>query len=164
MLKQLVKDTLQEWKEWRWGRSRNPLWLIMLPAAVCLTDLAVTLQGQPDAYWWGDYSVVIEENLLAWAILQIHPGVFAVGGLLWILCFAVFIRFAPRRSSLLACLALIVGHTIGTCSWLPRIFHFGILIAIVFCMVTAYLALPTWRAWRETWPSLSHSPSPPSPA
>jgi hypothetical protein len=133
--------------EWRQPRPRNPLWFVALPVALCLTDMAATLRGQPDAYWQGNYNDPVEMNLVAWVALRLHPGVFLAGGLAWVVAFAVFIRCAPRRQALLAGLALIVGHAIGTSSWFPRIFPFWFLVGVAFWLVTLVLALPTGLAW-----------------
>ncbi len=143
---------IQQWlrqmiREWRQPRPKNPLWFAALPAALCLTDLAATLRGQPDTYWEGNYHNPLELNLLAWVALRLHPGVFVAGGFAWIVIFALFIRSAPRGQALLAGLALIAGHAIGTSSWFPWIFRSWFLVGIVFWLVTLMLALPTWFAW-----------------
>ncbi len=152
-LREAVRQTAREWQGWPRTAGRNPAWLIALPAAVCLADLAVTLRGQPAGYWQGDYAQVVEYNLVGWLALRVGPWAFALGGLLWVAGFAAFIRHAPRRSALLACLGLIVGHAVGTCSWLPRICPHWFLVGTAFCTATALLARPTWRAWQETWPA-----------
>jgi hypothetical protein len=156
MLQQLLQRLN---KELRQPRPRNPLWFIVLPVTLCLTDLAATLRGQSAAYWSGDYSDLIEGNLVAWVALRLHPWLFLAGGIVWIVAFCLFIRWAPRRWSLLACLALILGHTIGTSSWFPRLFPLWFLVAIGFWAITLVLALPTWRAWREAWPAAAPKPA-----
>jgi hypothetical protein len=141
-------------QKWRRNQPSNPVWLLALPAVICLTDLTVTLAGQTAAYWQGYYADVIEENPIGWVFLQLHPSVFAGAVLVWMACFTAFIRWAPRLWAAYAALGVIIGHTFGTCSWLPRLFGWGVGIALgtAFCLAIAALALPTWHARQPAVP------------
>jgi hypothetical protein len=136
---------------WRRFHNPNPAWLVALPLALCLTDLAVTLYGQSPRYWRGHFDDVLEDNPIGWVFLRWHPWAFALGVLVWAASFAAVIRYGSRPLALTACLALIVGHTMGTCSWLPIFLPFwvGVGVGAGFWLITVILAWPTWQAWRD---------------
>jgi hypothetical protein len=128
-------------------RVQNPIWLVLLPIAVCLADVGLTLQGQPEAYWRGDYQTVNEGNPLPRLFLELHPLAFAVLALGWIGCFTVLILLSRRRWAIYACFAVIVGHTVGALSWLLRSRPIGPWFAAAFTLTVVVLAVPTCRAW-----------------
>src|SRR3954452_18361021 len=102
----------------RAARMRNPPWLLALPTAVCLADVALTLGGQPEVYWLGDYTKADEGNPLVRPFLAAHPSSFVGMIIAWVAFFSYVIRYAPRRWAVAACLVLVVGHTVGAASWL----------------------------------------------
>jgi hypothetical protein len=128
---------------------RNPAWLIVLPTAVCLADIGLTLHGQPGTYWGGDYASVIEGNPLPRFFLERHPAAFLVLALAWLACFWTVILLAARRWALFVCAAVVLGHTIGATSWLLRNRALGPWFAAAFLLTIVILALPTWRSWRR---------------
>ena len=42
---------------------RNPFWLALLPTAVCLSDVGLTLHGQSAEYWRGDGALIHQDAL-----------------------------------------------------------------------------------------------------
>jgi hypothetical protein len=128
------------------ARIRNPLWLPLLPAAVCLADVALTLAGQPAAYWRGDYAAVNEGNPLPRLFLERHPLAFAAGVAAYLAGLTAFALLAPRRWAAAACLALVCGHGIGAAAWLLRLGPAGLGLAAALAPALAVLAVPTWRA------------------
>ena len=99
-------------------RIRNPIGLPLLPIAVCLLDVALTLYGQPNSYWQGDYGTVLEGNPVPRYFLEIHPLAFAVLVVFWITCFSVAILFLPRGWATRARRLIVIGHSIGAISWM----------------------------------------------
>jgi hypothetical protein len=127
-------------------RIRNPFWLVLLPIAVCLADVGLTLQGQPTEYWRGNYAEANEGNPLPRLFLEVHPLAFVALVLAWIAGFTAVILLIRRRWAVLVCLVIILGHTVGTLSWLLRNRPFGHWFAVLFLLTVVVLALPTWRA------------------
>lgn len=130
-------------------RVRNPVWLVALPAAVCLSDVGLTLHGQDAVYWQGDYSDVNEGNPVPRFFLEWHPLAFLALAVVWIACFVIVILLAPRRWAVCLSLALVLGHTVGTCSWLVRLGRYGPWLAVAFLLATIPFARPIWRARRK---------------
>jgi hypothetical protein len=129
-------------------KIRNPLWLPLLPAAVCLADVTLTLAGQPAAYWRGDYFQANEGNPLPRLFLQLHPAAFGLGALAYLGCLVAFALLAPRRWAALVCLAVAGGHAVGAASWLLHEGPTGRGLAAALLAAVVLLALPTWRARR----------------
>jgi hypothetical protein len=58
-------------------------WLNVPLVALFTIDIALTLRGQPDEYWAGDYQAVIEKNPIAYSVLVRGPEVFVVLVTVW---------------------------------------------------------------------------------
>jgi hypothetical protein len=101
-------------------RARGLAWLPALPLAACAADVALTLHGQPESYWQGDYGSVIEGNPIPRWFLEVHPLAFAGLVLAWVGTIVVGLRVLPRRWAVTASLAIVFGHTVGAASWLLR--------------------------------------------
>ncbi|HEV3257588.1 MAG TPA: hypothetical protein VG013_11950 [Gemmataceae bacterium] len=145
-------------EEWRQNRTRNPLWLVLMPVTLALTDIAATLRGQSAAYWSGDYADLVESNLIAWVALRLHPGVFLGGGA------ALGHGLYPIHR---LCAAAVVPAGLFGPDHRPRRRHqfmvsriasHWFLVGTAFYLVTGLLALPTWRAWRDAWLPLRAGP------
>ena len=89
----------------------------MPPALLCILDFGLTLYGQTDGYWSGNYSEVNEISPSFAQYLAIHPLAFAASGLLWILIFSVIISLLPEFLALSASVAVVMGHMVGSASW-----------------------------------------------
>ncbi len=92
--------------------------LCIAPWIICLIDHTITLLGQSAAYWSGDYSDAREGNPLFDWLLRQHPLAFEAGVLVWIIVFTCVILLLPRFVSKVVSVALVLGHTWGTASWL----------------------------------------------
>lgn len=128
-------------------RTRVPAWLPLLPAAVCLADVALTLRGQPASYWQGQFHHVNEGNPVPRYFLERHPALFGLLALAWVGSFALLL-LVPRRWAVPGALAIVAGHTVGAASWLLRLRPGDPRLAGGFVLAVIVLALPTWRARR----------------
>jgi hypothetical protein len=94
------------------------VWLCVGPVFFCLLDAFMTLNGQPAAYWNGDYGQVNELNPIARVMLTLHPLAFVI-----LVCVALMVActlIILLRESLARPLAFVphFGHTIGAASWM----------------------------------------------
>ena len=105
----------------------------------------MTLCGQPSAYWSGSYSQALEDNPLAARLLTTHPAAFLVGCLAWLLCVLSGILVLPRRAARIVALAVLLGHAIGTSTWLLRL-RFGAVWVVLLLLVAR------WVADKLIWP------------
>lgn len=120
------------------------LWLCLSAAAPCLLDTAVTLQGQPSAYWQGDYSAAIEWNPLPRLLLWLGPWPFIVGVVAWILGFCLAICIVPRPMAIVIAFAAAVLHGIGAGSWMFRYGWIGSLAAVAVLIFVERLMNLCW--------------------
>jgi hypothetical protein len=102
---------------------RNTLWLLLPPIALCVLDFGLTLYGQSDAYWAGDYSVVNEMSPSFGHFLSLHPMFFLAAAGLWIAIFSAIILLLPEAFALTVLVAIVIGHMAGAATWLAYRFH-----------------------------------------
>jgi hypothetical protein len=121
------------------------LWLLLPDLGLYAADVALTLAGQPAAYWGGDYSQAVEHNPLAYPILAWHPFGFIGAGLSWAVVFsAVIVLWRNRVSDWIAVL-LAFGHAVGGSTWLARHGFLGLIAAIAYLAVTSRISGACWQ-------------------
>ena len=120
------------------------LWLCLPPALFTLIDYAVTVRGQPDAYWSGDYDAAFEGNPVVRWCMTAHPWLFHGLTFVWIASFSAFIVKTPRPFARLASLAIAFSHAYCVSTWMwigaPDDF-FRTLALCIACAILCVLAL-----------------------
>ena len=99
------------------------LWLIAPPIVLCCLDFGLTLYGQSDAYWNGNYSQIIEISPSFGKYLSVHPLAFVGAALLWIAIFSALIAILPEKAAMTMSICVVLGHMTGAASWLA--YRFG---------------------------------------
>jgi len=94
------------------------LWLLAPPVILCSLDLGLTLYGQSDTYWTGDYRHVNEVSPSFGKYLAIHPLAFVAAGLVWIGIFSSLIAILPEMLAMTVSICVVIGHMTGAASWL----------------------------------------------
>ena len=123
---------------------RRRLWLCVPPALFALIDYAITMRGQPAAYWSGNYAAVNEGNPLVHWCMTTHPALFHGLTFLWIAAVSAFILKTPRLIARFAMLAITFSHAhcIGTWIWLSEPEDFFRMIALCTgCAIVCVMAL-----------------------
>jgi hypothetical protein len=124
-------------------RSRN--WLCLGPVLFCLLDGGLTLHGQPDAYWDGDYEQVLEWNPLGRSSLQQHPFLFVLSLVAWAAIFTSLVLTLSINLARPLSFAVQLGHTIGAASWLARLGALGWVGVLLLFWFSRLLLDWTWR-------------------
>lgn len=115
--------------------------LLLLPLLACAADVALTLFGQPAAYWAGERSAVLELNPAArWMLLR-HPMVFVVAGSVSSLVVAAVVLRASPPLAWGVSLVVTIGHSIAAAAWLARMGPLGWAGAVVI-LLAVRAALP----------------------
>ena len=125
--------------------NRRKLWLCVPPLALCLIDQTITLAGQSRAYWAGLRSNAVEDNPFFRWLLQQHPLAFEAGIVVWILLFCSIILLLPRLGAMVVSVAIVLGHTWGTASWLCWKVRHGYWIMLGMFLASAILIVWTWE-------------------
>lgn len=99
------------------------LWLVVPPILMCCFDFGLTLYGQSDVYWSGNYQDINEISPSFAKYLSMHPMVFVASVLLWIGIFASLIALLPEKLGMTLSIGIVLGHMAGAASWLA--FRFG---------------------------------------
>lgn len=123
-------------------RSRLELWAV--PLVTCLTDKALTLLGQSPEYWNGDYLQVYEANPLVRTLLEIHPGCYSLGSLLYILLWLIPVVLLPKRTALVLSVWVTIAHAQGARTWMYNVFHLPYLLHNGFNLIVAVLLVWAW--------------------
>ncbi|MEO0532064.1 MAG: hypothetical protein AAF266_16040 [Planctomycetota bacterium] len=123
---------------------RRALWLIVPPTLVCLFDIGLTMAGQSEAYWAGDYSAVEELSPSAAHYLSIHPLYAAGMAAVWIGLFTVVIALLPEFLALTVSIAIVIGHLTAATTWL--LYRFGSYQgANAVCLLTALVIVLSFK-------------------
>jgi hypothetical protein len=125
--------------------NRGRAWLCVGPVLFCLLDGVLTLHGQPDAYWAGDYREAMELNPLGLWPLQQHPLLFVAALVCWVMVFCMFIILLPENLARPLSFAVQLGHTIGGASWLARLGTFGWVGSALLLLASRAVLDFTWR-------------------
>ncbi len=148
-------------------RSRS-LWLVVPPVFMCCLDFGLTLYGQSDVYWSGNYQDVNEISPSFGRYMSMHPMAFVAAGVLWIGVFSSLIALLPEKLGMTLSICIVLGHMAGAASWLA--YRFGsyqscnvLFLATAVVIVTAFnmgrsdsgqtlidwsrAPVPTWTRW-----------------
>jgi hypothetical protein len=120
------------------------LWLCVPPVIVSTIDQGVTLLWQPAAYWAGVYSTGQEGNPAYSWLLRQHPLAFEAGMVAWVALFSSIIYLAPQRLAKIVSIAVMLGHTWGTATWLYWRLPHGYWISIALFLASATIIVLSW--------------------
>ena len=95
-------------------------YLILAAIVPYAGDIAMTLFGQPAAYWSGEPEAINEANPVAHLILSVHPAAFVIGATLYGGAIAALIYFVPRIIGWWMSVAALLAHSGGMKSWIPH--------------------------------------------
>jgi hypothetical protein len=97
-----------------------------LPCLLALAlDNTVTLCGQPEEYWAGDYSQINESAPFNRMLFAIHPAAFVAWSAAWAGILIALILLLPESLAVVMSIAVVFGHTAGAYTWLGRGFTMG---------------------------------------
>jgi hypothetical protein len=97
---------------------RSVLGLCLPLALAAAADCSLTLSGQPEAYWAGDYSQVREGSPVFRRLLNSHPAAFVVGWWAYVGVLAGLILLLPRLLALTTGVAATTSYAWGASTWL----------------------------------------------
>ena len=127
------------------------IWLYCPVVALLITDVALTLSGQPAAYWAGDYAVAIESNPVVRPLLAHAPDAFLAATMIWLIALSAIILCWPSRAWGWRVAAGTAGigalvHAVASASWLVRSGGWYWLMAVAYLAGMAELS---WWCWRR---------------
>jgi hypothetical protein len=101
------------------------LWIFLPILIPYIFDIALTLIGQPEQYWQGNYQAVNEANPISHWFLAKHPVVYILYSIARFLGYGLFIAILPLKLSKIVSIYLILAHTIGAHGWAKNVFYVG---------------------------------------
>ena len=131
------------------GTIGRQLWLFAPAGLLLAADIALTLTGQPPAYWAGDYATAAEANPIAYPLLLRSPWLFVGGTFVWGLSLAAVILAWRHPAAAWVAVLAAVGHAIGGSSWLVRWGPCGWGVAAGYLIFASQASRWCWR--RSGW-------------
>jgi len=101
-------------------------WLFLAVVPAILIDAALTLAGQPVAYWLYDPAAIHEAGPLAGIALALGPLAFAAFVAFWLALVFAAIRLSPYPLNIFFSLFLLLAHTGAADRWMRVILLYGI--------------------------------------
>jgi hypothetical protein len=83
-----------------------------------LLDAGVTILGQSQEYWSGDYSAVNEGNPFFRNLFAIHPGAAVTGYVVWAAVLIALVLLLPEVLAVVLSIAVVFGHVGGAYTWM----------------------------------------------
>jgi hypothetical protein len=93
----------------------------------------MTLRSQPEEYWAGFYQTAQEGSPHGYWLFSQHPLAYVAAAVGYMVAFSLVILALPRRLAETASIALVLGHSWGTATWLYRDVSY-------WCVLALYLA------------------------
>ena len=114
------------------------------PALLCILDFGLTLYGQSESYWSGNFTDVNELSPSFARYLAIHPLAFVGAGFLWIIIFSFIVALLPEMLALTVSIAIVIGHMGGAATWFAYRFHNYQACNALF-LVTAFIVVLSFK-------------------
>lgn len=120
-------------------------WLCLTPLVAFALDLGLTLLGQEQRYWRGEYEAAIEYNPLWYPLLTFHPIAFLGAVFCCPLAYASLLLLWNHRFAVVIAVFMALQHAIGAASWLARNGLWGWFAAILVIALLERLQTLSWR-------------------
>jgi hypothetical protein len=128
---------------------RNRKWLIAPIWLLLAIDVTLTLAGQPDEYWRGDFGTAMESNPLAHPVLARGPLPFVLLAVAWALVLGISVALIPIRLAPWIAVVSTMGHAVGASTWLVHLGNWGWLLAVLYLFAASEFS---WWCWqRSIW-------------
>jgi len=117
--------------------QKDRLWLCLPVILTCLMDVAVTLSGQPAAYWISSYRVVNEANPVSYWFLTMHPLAFVLYSIYILLIVSLLIIALPEIASKTISVFYTIGSAKAIYFWMVGTFHRSFWVSNLLLMIPA---------------------------
>lgn len=114
-------------------------------AVLWATDVALTLAGQPAAYWSGNYAAAEEANFIFRPALTCGPTAFVAGAAASLAVQGAFVLMLRHPFGASLAIGVAAAHALGAAGWLLRLGTWGWPEATLFLAVAAEGASWCWR-------------------
>jgi hypothetical protein len=115
------------------------------PLAFCLLDATLTLLGQSEAYWSGDWLAAREANPLGLWLLHLHPIAFVAGVAVSLAIYALALTWLPANLARVAAFAILFLHAVGASTWLVRWGIAGYPMAVLLLLAGSRILALCWQ-------------------
>ena len=120
--------------------------LCIPPILLFILDITLTLLGQPEEYWAGNYDMARERSPEVRRVMQTDPVLLFVMIAVWIGVIVFLIRVLPQTLAELFSVATTVAHTAAASSWLRIFVEHSYQLKIAISIVSGCLIVFSLRA------------------
>ena len=139
-------------------RYRDRIPLLFPPLVACATDVAMTMFGQPAAYWSGHRGFAEDFNPVARILLELHPAAFPLAAAMgFALLTAVLLTWRNHRLAYVLAFCVTFAQGVAAAGWMIRFGPAGWLGAAMLLVVLERLlalasrdAVTLWRTPRTS--------------
>jgi hypothetical protein len=121
------------------------LWWCLPATVLCATDGLLTLWGQPETYWSGNFASMREGHPVAAWFLGLHPLAFAAAGVPYLLVVVAVILWLPRRWAALTAAGVAAGHAFAVVVWCQILLRQPAFALVPMALVVVGLGLLAWQ-------------------
>jgi hypothetical protein len=122
------------------------LWWCLLGIVLCAADGLLTLCGQPEAYWSGDFGSINEAHPVAAWFLSIHPLAFVAAGVPYLALVMALVLWLPRPLAVLIAVIAAAGYAAAVIAWSHQLFSQPAVALVPMAFVVVVFGLLAWRA------------------
>ena len=121
------------------------LWWCLPGIVLCAADGLLTLWGQPEAYWSGDFASIDEGHPVAAWFLSLHPLAFAAAGVPYLLLVVALVLWLPRLWAAVMAVGIASGHAFAVALWCRYLFPQPALPLVTEALVVIGLGVLAWQ-------------------
>ena len=99
-----------------------PKYALLFPLALVMAlDLALTMRGQPESYWY-DYTQCVESCPIGHLVLTLGPWYFVIGYIFYMTSTIILVKSLPKPYNISLAIFIFLAHSSCGSSWLAKIF------------------------------------------
>jgi hypothetical protein len=123
----------------------NRLRLCAGPLAFCLLDATLTLHGQPEVYWLGDFLAAREANPVGRWLLHLGPTPFIAGVAGLLLLYMLLLTRLSANLARVAAFAILFPHALGASTWAVSWGIPGYVLAVLVLLAGSRVLAYGWQ-------------------
>lgn len=125
--------------------------LPIIPALwASIIDIGATIFGKPAGYWKGDLHIANERNPIGSFFMAHHTSGLFIISAVWIILIVALGYYLPRKISKIYLLFVLIAHSWGASSWIPKEYNFLGSISLFLFNAILYIMIEELSSTKNT--------------